>query len=196
MPAKRQPGHAASTIAKLLGVSPRRLTQLVAEGIAIRVARGRYDLTKTVQNFIRYLKAQTPERGSKRYDDQTALLATRREMAEIELGERRGDLLAREAVESVFVETLVLMTQRLDGLGGRLAMDLAGESNPAKIRRLISDEVRATRQGFADGLGRLCRDIEKLAGDRKPAKKANARRVGGRGARVTKRKRRARAVSK
>ncbi len=70
MPAKRQPGYAASTIAKLLGVSPRRLTQLVAEGIAIRVGRGRYDLTKTVQNYIAYLKSQVPERESKRYDDQ------------------------------------------------------------------------------------------------------------------------------
>ncbi len=196
MPAKRQPGHAASTIAKLLRMTVRRLTQLANEGIAIRVAHGRYDLTKTVQNYIRYLKAQTPERGSKRDEDQTALLSTRREMAEIELGERRGDLFAREAVESVVVETLVLMTQRLEGLGGRLAMDLAGESNPAKIRRLISDEVSATRQGIADGLGRLCRDVEKLASDRKPAKKANARRVGRRGARVTKGKRRTRAVQK
>ncbi len=195
MAAKTKPGHAASTIAKLLHLTERRLTDLVKEGIAIRVARGRYDLTKTVQNYIGYLKSQVPEQGTKRYDDQTAILATRREMAEIELGERRGDLLAREAVESVFVETLVLMTQRLDGLGGRLAMDLAGESKPAKIRRLISDEVRATRQGFADGLGRLCRDIEKLARDRKPAKNKNTRRVGGRRAGLAKGKRRARAVS-
>ncbi|MCH7869465.1 MAG: hypothetical protein IH881_17360 [Myxococcales bacterium] len=44
---------------------------------------------------------------------------TRREMAEIELGERRGDLLARGAIEEIFVEALVMMTQRFDGLGGR-----------------------------------------------------------------------------
>lgn len=166
MPAKRRPGQAASIIAKLLGVTERRLNQLVKEGIAIRVARGRYDLTKTVKNYIANLKAQAPERGTERYDDQAALLKTRRAMAEIELGERRGDLLARETVEAIVVETLVLMTQRLEGLGGRLAMDLAGETNPAKIRRLISDEVSATRQGIADGLGRLCSDVEKLAADR------------------------------
>jgi len=196
MTKKVRPGHAATTIAKLLGISQRRLEQLAKEGTAIRVARGRYDLAKTVKNYIAYLKSQVPERGSKRYDDETAILATRREMAEIELGERRGDLLARGAIEEIFVEALVMMTQRFDGLGGRLAMDLAGESNPAKIRRLISDEVSAARQGFADGLGRLCRDIEKLADDRKPAKKANARRVGRRRARVTKGKRRTRAVQK
>ena len=51
--------YPAATMAKLLLLTPRRLQQLVTEGVVPKVERGRYELAPVIQAYIHYLRERT-----------------------------------------------------------------------------------------------------------------------------------------
>ena len=53
------PTYPAATMAKLLLLTPRRLQQLVTEGVVPKVERGRYELAPVIQAYIHYLRERT-----------------------------------------------------------------------------------------------------------------------------------------
>lgn len=71
-------------LAAELGISPRRLNQLAEEGVAVRVARGRFDATAT----IKAVKAATGKRAARSAEKMA------REAQRERLAKERADALA------------------------------------------------------------------------------------------------------
>jgi hypothetical protein len=69
--------------------------------------------------------------------------------------ERERRLIKRDEVEEIMTSAMVIASTQMDGLGGRLAQQLAGESDPAVIRQTILDESRRIRATIAEELERL-----------------------------------------
>lgn len=69
--------------------------------------------------------------------------------------ERERRLIRKDEVQEIITSAMVIMATRLDGLGSRLAQQLAGESDPAMIRQTILDETRVIRAAAAQELERL-----------------------------------------
>jgi hypothetical protein len=100
---------AADAAASLIGVTPRRLQQLVADGWIVRTTPGEYTIANVVQGYIRFMKEG--RRTSKGAAEKRVLEARARE---IELRTSRAEqqlVPADEAVAYVRMITEAVMSQ-------------------------------------------------------------------------------------
>src|SRR5918997_5815277 len=87
--------YPAETIARLLDLTPRRVQQLVAEGVIPRAERGRYEVVPVVRAYVRYLRerAMASEVGQDAFAQHRARLTkARADMAELEHAQMLRDL--------------------------------------------------------------------------------------------------------
>ena len=86
-----------ATMAKLLDLSPRRIRQLVEEGVFPRHERGRYALVPVVRGYIHYLRerAVNADVGPDELGKHRARkLKAEADQLEMRSGEMRGELIA------------------------------------------------------------------------------------------------------
>jgi phage terminase large subunit GpA-like protein len=100
-------------IAKVLLVDPRRVQQLTKEGWIPKAERGQYELLPSVQGYIRSLQHSVQRRGlgdiQKELDEEDlAFKKIRREEKELNVAERRGELLPREEVQAAWINVLAI----------------------------------------------------------------------------------------
>lgn len=72
--------------------------------------------------------------------------------AALELHEKMGTLVARSYVISRLSEVARVVSEALDKIPTRIAHDLASESDPARVREILSCEIRSALSGLADAL--------------------------------------------
>jgi phage terminase Nu1 subunit (DNA packaging protein) len=87
------PVYPVDAIAKLLNLTPRRIRQLVAEGIIPRVERGKYDLIRSVRGYVKYLQERAEGRGvepSGLHEERMRLLTAQAEHKELEVARCTG----------------------------------------------------------------------------------------------------------
>lgn len=140
-------------IAKIFGVSTRRVEQLKAEGIIKGEGRPtKYDLIPTVQVYIKYLSDKANGREKKRTDaelETSKLEAESRyktakaDMAELELKELQGELHRASDVEAITTDHVMFLRSMLMALPGALAVDLAVIDKPAEAAERIRQEVNS-----------------------------------------------------
>lgn len=143
----------AEELAHLLGITSRQVQRLAKAGILPRSARGSYDLAAGVQAWGAYLSQgkATAELGSER----RRLTSAQAYRAEIENKRIDGQLFLAADVEIVVSAAMTVVAAGLDSLGGRLAAELAAESDPGVIRQRLLRETRQIRAAAADRLQNL-----------------------------------------
>lgn len=142
-------------IARLFGVTVRRVQQLTQEGIinTVDVKSGngktvkRYDTEETVQKYIKYLSDKANNRNQKSTDLEDQKLEgeirikdARAQKLEMELQELRGEMHRSEDVEAVTNELVYSIRSMLLALPGRLAVDTCNAASPAEASDLIRQE--------------------------------------------------------
>lgn len=116
-----------------------------------REERGKYELGKCLLWYIRYLQNALEHRGvqtpdgevSSLREERLALLRLDRELREIELAEKRGQLVAIADVEKAMSDLVLTTKARIMGVAARLAADLVGETSRVMIQAKVEKEVRA-----------------------------------------------------
>ena len=101
----KKASYGVDTISKLLLLTPRRVQQLVREGVLPRSERGRYELVPVVQAYVAYLKDRTigTEVNVISLDQaRQRKLAAEAELAEILLREKTNVLVYVDLVKSVW----------------------------------------------------------------------------------------------
>lgn len=143
-------------LARMLSISVRTVSRLARAGVLPREGR-RYDPYKAVPAFLAYVK-----RGAESSTDivQARLRLIEAQRYEIERRTRAAErrLLDADEVGAALERAGAIMGAGLDGLGGRLAGELAPISEPAVIRKVLFDEGRRIRNAVAD-------ELEAFAGD-------------------------------
>lgn len=152
--------QSTQVIAKIFGVTTRRVEQLKAEGVIQGKGRPiKYDLLPTIQAYIKYLadKAYGREQKETAKDlDESKLRAESRfknakaEMAELELEELRGTLHSAEDVEAVMTDHILLLRSMILALPGRLAVDVCSADTPTKAADIIKQECYAMLNQLAE----------------------------------------------
>ena len=147
-------------IAKLFGVSTRRVEQLKTEGVIKGQGKPtRYDLLPTIQAYIKYLSDKANGREKKEADAQLEtekLTAEKRiktakaEMAELELQELKGELHRASDVEAITTDHVLYMRSMLMAMPGKLAVDVATLSSAAECAERIKQEVYTVLNNLAD----------------------------------------------
>ena len=141
-------------IARLLDLTERRVQQLAHDGIIPPAARtgpqrGRYDLVGSVRGYVRYLRDQatraqsgSTQSGSADFGVERArLIRAKADLAEMDAGSRRSDLLPAAEVEAAWAATLARLRTRLLVLPDRLAPLVHEETTIAGARASIREIV-------------------------------------------------------
>ena len=115
--------YTSNVIADWLAVTPRRVRQLRDEGVLVEKAPGLYDLQSSVVRYISYLRKGS---GNTNLNDERAMLTrAKREAADMENEERRGNLHSTGDIEKGLATLCLNMRGRFSGLPAKLSGELA-----------------------------------------------------------------------
>ncbi len=147
--------YPVATIAKLLDLTPRRIRQLVDEGVIPREERGRYALVPAVRGYVQYLRERAvnadvgqDELGQYR----VRKLKAEAELAEMKSAETRGELVRAEDYTSMMVASFSRVRTRLLAVPSTIAPHLLGLDAAKDAQRIVKDAIyEALRELAATG---------------------------------------------
>lgn len=152
------------TIARLFGLSGRRIEQLVADGVIDRVridgGKVRFELASTIQKYVKYLsdKAYGKERS-----ETEAKLKEQKLRADVALKESQGELhrlrteiaagkyISVEEVKADYSRFFIVFKNFALSIPGKMAGRLVGYVDPVEIREIENDlqkEVKKLLKNF------------------------------------------------
>jgi phage terminase Nu1 subunit (DNA packaging protein) len=138
-------GHPLATIAALLDLTPRRVTQLSQQGVIPRLAHGRYSVTAAVQGYIRYLRERAmqgdPAGADQIAASRAALMSARARTATLEADQLDGKLLLRADVEKAWIAIMSAMRSRLLAVPSSTAQPIVYLTTPAQIASLLTSAI-------------------------------------------------------
>ena len=115
--------YTSNVVADWLAVTPRRVRQLRDEGVIAEKAPGLYELQSCVVRYISYLRKGN---GSTNLNDERAMLTkAKREAADMENEERRGNLHSTGDIEKGLAALCLNMRGHFSGLPAKLSGELA-----------------------------------------------------------------------
>ena len=150
-PSPRLVGIAA--IAERLRLTPRRVQQLVGEGLP-RVTRGKYDVDQVLDWYIARLERQLAgdgdDPGGINYlQEQARDRAATADLKELKLARERGNLVSIIDVEKQMTDLVGATKARLMAVPARLAPDLIGETSRVMIQAKIEKAQKEALQHLA-----------------------------------------------
>ena len=128
---------------ELLGITSSNFQKLKQAGVFHAVEPGIYDLKRAISGWLKFHMD-----GAKPGDLTEArrlLVIAQEKKTQLDIKERERELIPLQEAQSIYDKTMVLIGAQLDGLAGRMAMELAGMSDPAAVRAALFDETRRIR---------------------------------------------------
>ena len=147
-PRKREPETAivsTSVLCDYLGVTERNLHQLVQAKILPKHDHAQYDLKACTRAYINYIKTRIE--GSKKATESTLtserarLTKAKADEAEINAKERKGDLVAVDAVEQAWEKIGSVLRSRLLTVPAKIAARLALAKTAPDAQRIVEREI-------------------------------------------------------
>ena len=142
----------SAIIAKLFGVTDRRVQQLAKEGVipAAQTRPYKFDLLPTVQAYIKYLSDKANGKEQKSTDTVQAeadklraeadLKRSKADIAEMQLKELEGKMHRSEDVEAMTNDLVYTIRSMIMALPGRLAMDVVQATSANEASAIIRSE--------------------------------------------------------
>lgn len=128
-------------LAIVLGLSTRRIQQLVQDGQFEAVKRGRYLLAKSVSRYIDYISKK--ESDEEKAEAELSIKKAKAIVATLEAKELQGKMHRSEDVAALTEDLTFTIRGMLLALPGRLAIDATAASEPAGMAKIIRKEVHA-----------------------------------------------------
>jgi phage terminase Nu1 subunit (DNA packaging protein) len=153
----REPAtYPVDTIAKLLELTPRRINQLVQEGVIPRPAsRGRYELVGAVQGYIRYLRQlnigeEMDSQGGSEVAHRKRLTKARADIAEMEVERLSGSLIDVSSVEHAWQMAGARFRQRILSIPHKVAPIVAAEDDIDTCHALLEEHCHEALRELAN----------------------------------------------
>ena len=137
--------YTSKAVAQWLGLTERRIRQMRDAGIIREAKPGLYDMKPTVQAYLAYLRNNNGDLNQQRAE----LTKTKKELAKLELDERKGDLHRTEDVEQA-LSTMLIFRTKIMSMPAKLAKTLAGMSDSAEIYDLLKKETDEALDELSD----------------------------------------------
>jgi phage terminase Nu1 subunit (DNA packaging protein) len=131
----------SQVLADALGLTTRRIQQLAAEGVIVKLEHDRYDLVASIKNMRELEEDNASDRETKK-----RYLTAKADAQELETSRLKLELVKMADVQRVFREAMTIYSGECDSMASRLAAELAGMTDPAIIRQKILAEERAARE--------------------------------------------------
>lgn len=133
-------------LAAVLGITSRRIHQLVEDGIIMRSARGRFNLADCVQKYAAF-KSSTAADGEAlrlnfaQHSAETQLKMSRAAISKPQADEMKSIMFRAEDVAAITEDLIYEIRDALVALPGRLAADVAAANTAAEASEVIRKEV-------------------------------------------------------
>ena len=143
-----------TTMAVILGVTARRVQQMVQDGTIKTAERGRLLLIDGVHAYIDLLTNREKSEDEKSLDRaklsaETKLKAAKADIAQLEAEELRGKMHRAEDVQAVTQDYLYEIRSQLTSLPGQLAVEVAAADSPAECAAIIRTVVNRMLLDFS-----------------------------------------------
>ena len=147
--------QSTQVIAKIFGVSTRRVEQLKTEGVIKGHGKPtKYDLLPTIQAYIRYLSDKANGREKKETTAELEEAKLRAEVdikeAQMELKELQGKMHRAEDVEAIMTDHVLFLRSMLMAMPGKLAVDLSGTHTAPEQAERVKKEIYYILNQLAD----------------------------------------------
>ena len=157
-----RPRGGRTELARLLGITDRRVRQLADEEILTREAEGDYLLPEVIAEYYAY-KYKTDE-SVDLMKEKALHEKAKRELAEIQLAQKRREMHDAADVEAVLTEILVNFRNQIRGIPSKMAPLLFGKSKP-EIEELLSMEVEGRLEEIRDYTPTMFDAVDEKEGD-------------------------------
>ena len=139
-------------LAEVLGITARRVYQLVQDGIIKPKSRGKYVLSAAVQAFIdsRVKDKSLSQADIEKQDAEARIKMAKAVVAELEAQELQGKMHRSEDVAAMTEDLIYAARGMLLALPGRLAVDAAALDDPAEVSVLLRSEVHAIMEEISN----------------------------------------------
>jgi phage terminase Nu1 subunit (DNA packaging protein) len=137
--------YPVAVISKLLDLTPRRIRQLVGEGVIQRAEKGRYELVSSVRGYIRYLRDRAI--GADALPDDAArasrarLLKAQAEAQEMENAKERGELLPVDLIDQTWTDMAGAFKTRVLSIPGKAAPQVVACNSIPEVKALLEQMV-------------------------------------------------------
>lgn len=133
-------------MAMVLGVTARRVQQMIQDGTLQTVSRGRLLLADNVQRYIRFVTGSQMTEAEKKVENarkaaEAKLKVAKADIAALEAAELKGKMHRSEDVEALTQDYCETVRNAMMSLPGRLATDVAMCDNAEECSTIIRDVV-------------------------------------------------------
>lgn len=152
--------QSTQVIAKIFGVSTRRVEQLKTEDVIKGHGKPtKYDLLPTIQAYIRYLsdkangrekKETTAELEEAKLRAEVDIKEAKAKAAQMELKELQGKMHRAEDVEAIMTDHVLFLRSMLMAMPGKLAVDLSGNHTAPEQAERVKKEIYYILNQLAD----------------------------------------------
>lgn len=144
-----------SEMAGIMGLTPRRLQQLVADGVLDQVETGRFQIGETVQRYITFIKGNGKSEEEKKLDlemkkAEVKVKKARARREELKTAELDGKMYRVEDVSEWCMDLVYAVKGAVMALPPRVAVDVAAEDNPAVCGEIVKREVKMILRDLAN----------------------------------------------
>ena len=144
-------------LAKALNLGPRRVNQLVKEGMP-KELRGKYDLSACMLWYIRYLQGVIEKKSANvgggemlgLNDQRVRGLKAQAELKEMEVALRRGETATLTEVRAVISDMVLMTKARLLAIPPRLAVEIMGIDSRIMVQAKIEQSIKDALNQLAD----------------------------------------------
>mgnify|MGYP001399180971 CR=1 FL=1 len=152
-----QSTYSLETISKLLMLSERRCQQLVTDGVIPKHARGEYDLVKSVQGYVKFLRERAfgGVANTDQHTEKTRLVSAQANIAEMTDAEMRGDLVRTEEIRRALYTAARTVRNSVQTISDRVASPIAGMTDQHDIHELIDNEVMQVLGNLGEDWGKI-----------------------------------------
>ncbi len=174
--------HKVAVIARFLNLTERRVQQLARDGIIPKAEKGKYDLVRCVQHYVRYLQDRAYGNADAPRDthhERARLIKAQADKTELEVAALRNQLIPIETIEHDWMQQVSACRMRLLAIPSKSAFQIAALKEPTEIERFL-------KRAIYEALSELAHDEPLPEADAKSpagvdaAAGANRKPVGGR----------------
>lgn len=138
--------YTSKAVAQWLGLTERRIRQMRDAGILQEARPGLYDMKAAVQAYLAYLRNGTDDLNQQRAE----LTRAKKELAVLELDEKKGNLHRTEDIETAMTAMLMNFRTKIMSLPAKLAKTLAAMNDNAEIYDLLKKETDEALDELSD----------------------------------------------
>lgn len=138
-----------SELAAVVGKSPQWIRQLTREGVLDQVSRGKYLLGDSVQAYIKHVEGESSDGKISYRDEKAEHERIKKEMAMLELEEKRKNLHTTDDVQHAWGMLLVEFRRSMTGLPPKLANELSYMTDAREIRIFLEEKINTALQQLA-----------------------------------------------